>query len=97
MKKKLLELCKLYHQEKANPYPQSEKWDPEQYLKFQIWEAERSVVESPGYWFTAWEIRYKKPIPQDVKEEEIYKLATSDMLKKIARDDIDFMSMYFKL
>lgn len=96
-------LCKLYKGGGAsdNPYKPEEadetNWASE-YLKYQIWDAEYSVVHNFSWWFEVWQLNYPKELSdkQD-KAEEVYKLAISDKLKKMHRDDIDFQAMYLAL
>lgn len=95
------EHCKLYKGGDTNPYKPTdvskEKWADE-YLKFQIWEAEYSVIHRFTWWREVWEERTANiDIPKEEKAEEIYKLAIQDKLKKMERTDIDFMKMYFEL
>lgn len=93
--------CKLYKGGDTNPYKPTEvpkeKW-AEEYLKFQIWEAEYSVIQRFTWWREVWEEQTgKTQVSKEEKAEEVYKLAIRDKLKKIERTDIDFMAMYFKL
>lgn len=94
-------LCKLYKGGDKNPYnpdnvKQSE-WANE-YLKFQIWDAEYSAVRGFEWWYDTWKrTRYKELASKAEKAEEVYKLAIFDKLQKIKRDDIDFQAMYFAL
>lgn len=93
--------CKLYKGGDKNPYdpetaPQSE-WANE-YLKFQIWGAEYSVVRGFNWWYDTWKATYKREIADKAERaEEVYKLAILDKLRKMQRDDIDFQAMYFAL
>ena len=94
-------LCKLYKGGDKNPYdPDSVKpseWANE-YLKFQIWDAEYSVVRGFEWWYDTWKhTRPKELADKAEKAEEVYKLAIFDKLQKIKRDDIDFQAMYFAL
>lgn len=93
--------CKLYKGGDTNPYKPTgvpkEKW-AEEYLKFQIWEAEYSVIQRFTWWREIWEEQTgKTQVSKEEKAEEVYKLAIMDKLKKMERPDIDFMAMYFKL
>lgn len=94
-------LCKLYKGEDTNPYnpdnvPQSE-WAKE-YLKFQIWDAEYSVVKGFEWWYDMWKRQRPKQLADnEEKAEEVYKLAIFDKLQKMKREDIDFQAMYFAL
>lgn len=93
--------CKLYKGGATNPYnpddaaPQD--WANE-YLKFQIWDAEFSVVKHFDWWYDMWKaVRPKELKDKAEKAEEIYKFAIQDKLKKMERPDIDFSAMYFQL
>lgn len=93
--------CKLYKGGDKNPYNPTDAsrdaWALE-YLKFQIWDAEYSVVHDFNGWFEIWQRNTPKELANKVeKAEEIYKLAISDKLRKMQRSDIDFQAMYFKL
>lgn len=94
-------LCKLYKGGDTNPYSpdtkQGEEWKHE-YLKFQIWDAEYSVVQRFTWWKQMWEETYFiANLSKEEKAEEIYKCAIRDKLRKMERPDIDFMQMYFNL
>lgn len=87
----IVKLCKIYRGETENPYqPQNlegDAWAAE-YLKFQIWDAERSVSEHPGFWLD----------DADGDPEEAYKAAVLCKLKKMGSDDgYNWIQMYFAL
>lgn len=94
-------LCKLYKGGEANPYnPESASrsdWANE-YLKFQIWDAEYSVVRGFEWWYDTY-IHQTPNRATDPTElgEDIYKFAILDKLRKMEREDIDFQAMYFSL
>lgn len=93
--------CKLYKGGDTNPYrpeeASKENWAKE-YLKFQIWDAEYSVVQKFTWWRQMWEdSHFIHDLSKEERAEEIYKLAIKDKLRKIEREDIDFMQMYFDL
>ncbi len=94
----LRSLCKLYRGERENPYNHSGKTGDEwalEYLKFQIWDAEESVVTG----FTGWYEEWKRNTPnsnlsKEDRAEEIYQKAILSKLMKMKRPDIDFLEMY---
>ena len=93
-------LCKLYRGEKENPYnpdTPGERWAQE-YLKFQIWDAEESVVTGFTGWCECWERNNpNNHLSEADKAEEVYKYAIMSKLRKMNREDINFQSMYFNL
>lgn len=93
--------CKLYKGGDTNPYSFSTlsgaEWAKE-YLKFNIWDAEYSVVQKFTWWREMWEEQNDNTgLSKEDKAEEIYKFAILDKLKKMQRPDIDFIKMYFEL
>lgn len=95
--------CKLYTGGTAsdNPYKpdnvSAEKWALE-YLKFQIWDAEYAVVKHFDWWYDTFKHNQGMPIDDKAERAEaVYKLAISDKLRKMRREDIDFQAMYFAL
>ena len=101
MKDEILKLCKLYQGEPNNPYKpgdlSGDLW-AEEYLKFQIWDAEYAVTQNFTWWHDQWkENRFIPGLSKSDTAEEVYKLAIFDKLEKMKRPDIDFMQMYFDL
>ncbi len=99
--KEILKHCKLYIGGDTNPYKPTEvpneKW-AEEYLKFQIWEAEYSVIQRFTWWKDLWEDRNNGTrISAEEKAEEIYKMAIRDKLRKMEQPEFDFTKMYFEL
>lgn len=97
MKDEILKLCKLYQGEPNNPYKpgdlSGDLW-AEEYLKFQIWDAEFSVVKNPLGWAGT-------PEPGASSEdlaEAAYKSCVLCKLGKMAANrEYDWMVMYFNL
>lgn len=95
-------LCKVYKGETNNPYTPFDVPDNEwakEYLKFNIWDAEYSVVHDFNNWYEVWRWQHNNATIDSKQEraEEVYKLAISDKLRKMQRKDIDFQAMYFAL
>lgn len=93
--------CILYKGGDTNPYNYSglsgDKWAKE-YLRFNVWDAEYSVVQKFTWWRKVWEEQNNiQTLTKEEKAEEIYKFAILDKLKKMQRSDIDFVKMYFEL
>ena len=94
----LRSLCKLYRGERENPYNHSVKTGDEwavEYLKFQIWDAEESVVTGYSDWCECWERNNpNNRFSEAEKVEEVYKYAIMGKLRKMEREDINFQEMY---
>lgn len=100
-KEAIITLCRVYKGEDVNPYNYSglsaDKWAKE-YLLFNVWDAEYSVVYNFDWWREVWETQNKSlSLTSDEKTEEIYKLAIVDKFRKMQRSDIDFVKMYYEL
>lgn len=97
MKTAILKLCKLYQGEPNNPYKpgdlSGDRW-AEEYLKFQIWDAELSVSEDPVGWAGT-------PEPganiEDLAEEAYKNCVLCKLRKMSVNRDYNWMQMYFNL
>lgn len=94
---KIKGFCKLYKGGDQNPYNHSglsgSEWAME-YLRFQIWDAEYSVISK----FTWWSEQCNtSDLTDSEKAERIYQLAIQSKLSKMQRPDIDFVALYFRL
>lgn len=97
----LKHFCKLYHGEQNNPYNPNcttlENWALE-YLKYQIWDAEKTFVFDYNEWHNIWSSQ-NNGCDIDTKNEplSVYRFVIGCKLGKMHRDDIDFEMMYLNL
>ncbi len=97
MKDQVLQFCILYKGEPTNPYHPDgltgDSW-AEEYLKFQIWDAEYSFAQDPQGWMDTSVVTTSS----EDQLEEAYKNCIKCKLFKMSVDRAyNWMEMYFNL
>lgn len=97
----LKELCKIYRGEEDNPHNVDALIDDEraiQFLKYHLWDVERSVMENPGHWrFLVIEHNGSLPSDDESIAQKIYDYAVKMKLEKLAEIGIDLTDIYKRL
>ena len=97
----LKELCLIYRGEMENPHDVDALLDEEraiQFLKYNLWDVERSILESPGTWRYLY-IEEKGSLPADDEAiaRKIYEFAVRKKLERVKEFGIDLTDVYARL
>ena len=94
----LKDLCLIYRGEMDNPHDVNALVDEEraiQFLKYNLWDVERSILESPGTWRYLY-IEEKGSLPADDEAiaRKIYDFAVKKKLERVKEYGIDLSAVY---
>lgn len=97
----LKELCKVYRGEGDNPHDVNALIDEEraiQFLRYHLWDVERTVLERPGYWHVL-VIENTGSLPSDDESiaQRIYDYAVKMKLDKLSEIGFDLKEIYRRL
>ena len=97
----LKELCKVYRGEEDNSHDVNALIDEEraiQFLRYHLWDVERSVLERPGYWrFLVIEHTGSHPSDDESIAQRIYDYAVKMKLDKLSEIGFDLKEIYRRL
>lgn len=94
----LKDLCLIYRGEMDNPHDVNAMLDEEraiQFLKYNLWDVERSILETPGTWRYFY-IEEKGSLPADDEAiaRKIYDFAVKKKLERVKEYGIDLSAVY---
>ena len=94
----LKDLCLIYRGEMDNPHDVNGMLDEEreiQFLKYNLWDVERSILETPGTWRYLY-IEEKGSLPADDEAiaRKIYDFAVKKKLERVKEYGIDLSADY---
>ena len=94
----LKDLCLIYRGEMDNPHDVNALVDEEraiQFLKYNLWDVERSILETPGTWRYLY-IEEKGSLPTDDETiaRKIYDFAVKKKLERVKEYGIDLSAVY---
>ena len=94
----LKDLCLIYRGEMDNPDDVNAMLDEEreiQFLKYNLWDVERSILETPGTWRYLY-IEEKGSLPTDDETiaRKIYDFAVKKKLERVKEYGIDMFAVY---
>ena len=94
----LKDLCLIYRGEIDNPHDVNAMLDEEraiQFLKYNLWDVERSILETPGTWRYLY-IEEKGSLPADDEAiaRKIYDFAVKKQLERVKEYGIDLSAVY---
>lgn len=94
----LKDLCLIYRGEMDNPHDVNALLDEEraiQFLKYNLWDVERSILETPGTWRYLY-IEEKGSLPTDDESiaRKIYDFAVKKKLERVKEYGIDLSAVY---
>ena len=94
----LKDLCLIYRGEMDNPHDVNAMLDEEraiQFLKYNLWDVERSILETPGTWRYLY-IEEKGSLPTDDESiaRKIYDFAVKKKLERVKEYGIDLSAVY---
>ena len=94
----LKDLCLIYRGEMDNPHDVNAMLDEEraiQFLKYNLWDVERSILETPGTWRYLY-IEEKGSLPADDEAiaRKIYDFAVKKKLEMVKEYGIDLSAVY---
>ena len=97
----LKDLCLIYRGEIDNPHDVNALLDEEraiQFLKYNLWDVERSILETPGTWRYLY-IEEKGSLPADDEAiaRKIYDFAVKKKLERVKEFGIDLTDVYARL
>lgn len=94
----LKDLCLIYRGEMDNPHDVNALMDEEraiQFLKYNLWDVERSIMETPGSWrYLYLEERGTLPMDDALIARKIYDFAVRKKLERVKQFGIDLTSIY---
>lgn len=94
----LKDLCLIYRGEMDNPHDVNALMDEEraiQFLKYNLWDVERSIMETPGSWrYLYLEERGTLPVDDALIARKIYDFAVRKKLERVKQFGIDLTSIY---
>ena len=94
----LKDLCLIYRGEMENPHDVNALMDEEraiQFLKYNLWDVERSIMETPASWRYLY-LEEKGSLPMDDASiaRKIYDFAVRKKLERVKELGIDLTSVY---
>ncbi len=97
----LKDLCLIYRGEMDNPHDVNALLDEEraiQFLKYNLWDVEKSILETPGTWRYLY-IEEKGILPADDEAiaRKIYDFAVKKKLERVKEFGIDLTDVYARL
>lgn len=94
----LRDLCRIYRGETDNPHDVDSLLDDEraiQFLRFHLWDAERSILENPALWkFRILEEYGSVPVEDSALASRIYEYAINTKLNGLKEIGIDLTDVY---
>lgn len=97
----LKDLCLIYRGEMDNPHDVNALVDEEraiQFLKYNLWDVERSILESPGTWrYLYIEEKGSLPLDDEAIARKIYDFAVKKKLERVKEFGIDLTDVYARL
>lgn len=97
----LKELCVIYRGEVDNPHDVTAVIDEEraiQFLKFHLWDVEKSVLENPGEWrYLILEEYGSIPVEESAMAKRIYDYAVKTKLDRLAEMGINLNEVYRRI
>lgn len=97
----LKDLCVIYRGEVDNPHDVNAILDEErkiQILRFHLWDAERSILETPGSWrFLYLEEKGSLPTDDESIASKLYDFAVKKKLERVKEFGIDLTDIYERI
>ena len=97
----LKDLCLIYRGEMDNPHDVNALVDEEraiQFLKYNLWDVERSILETPGTWrYFYIEEKGSLPLDDEAIARKIYDYAVKKKLERVKEFGIDLTDVYARL
>ena len=97
----LKDLCKVYRGEEDNPHDVNALIDDEraiQFLRYHLWDVEKSVLERPGYWrFLVIEHHGSLPCDDESIAQRIYDYAVKMKLDKLSDMGFNLRDTYRRI
>ena len=94
----LKDLCVIYRGEVDNPHDVNAILDEErkiQILRYHLWDAERSILETPGSWrFLYLEEKGSLPADDESIARKLYDFAVKKKLERVKEFGIDLFGIY---
>jgi hypothetical protein len=94
----LKELCVIYRGEVDNPHDVTAVIDEEraiQFLKFHLWDVERSLLETPGSWRCMYiEEKGSLPVDDESIARKLYDFVVRKKLERVKEFGIDLIPLY---
>ena len=94
----LKDLCLIYRGEIDNPHDVNAMIDEEraiQFLKYNLWDVERSILETPGTWrYLYLEEKGSLPADDEAVARRIYDFAVKKKLERVKEFGIDLTALY---
>lgn len=97
----LNELCMVYRGETDNPHDVDAMTEEEravQFLRFHLWDVERSILESPGFWrYMYIEEKGSLPVDNERIAHKLYDFAVGKKLERVKEFGIDLTDIYKRI
>ena len=97
----LNELCMVYRGETDNPHDVDAMTEEEravQFLRFHLWDVERSILESPGSWrYMYIEEKGSLPVDNERIAHKLYDYAVGKKLERVKEFGIDLTDIYKRI
>ena len=97
----LNELCLIYRGETDNPHDVDAMTEEEravQFLRFHLWDVERSILESPGSWrYMYIEEKGSLPVDNERIAHKLYDFAVGKKLERVKEFGIDLTDIYKRI
>ena len=97
----LMDLCKVYRGEEDNPHDVNATNYEErkiQFLRYHLWDIEKSVMERPGYWrYLLIEHHGSLPCDDESIARKIYDYAIKTKLDRLSEMGFNLMPIYKRL
>ena len=97
----LKDLCVIYRGEVDNPHDVNSILDDErkiQILRYHLWDAERSILETPGSWrFLYLEEKGSLPVDDENIALKLYDFAVKKKLERVKEFGIDLTDIYERI
>ena len=97
----LKDLCVIYRGEIDNPHDVNAIMDEErkiQILRYHLWDAERSILETPGSWrFLYLEEKGSLPTDDESIASKLYDFAVKKKLERVKEFGIDLTDIYERI
>ena len=94
----LKDLCVIYRGEMDNPHDVNAIMDEErkiQILRYHLWDAERSILETPGSWrYLYLEEKGSLPVDDESIARKLYDFAVKKKLERVKEFGIDLFPLY---
>lgn len=94
----LRELCVIYRGEMDNPHDVNAVIDEErriQILRYHLWDAERSLIETPGSWrYMYIEEKGSLPVDDETIARKLYDFVVRKKLDRVKKFGIDLILLY---